>query len=198
MKKLLTLLFVLLLTACGGGNSDSSSMIQTSSKGYSYINDKNLNTLVEKVELTQDNWKEYITIISYENKVVYTDSFGDVTGERMDTYTMLGAKTDQFFCFDSSAAIKLQKKDTGETVVIDLPTYLSDMDPNIAPTNLDDYDCVKIQGTLYFLDLPEEIFVEEEDPRFKRWYHESGGFNLVDINAKYIDYDGEYLEEYLK
>lgn len=204
MKKglvlVMTLIMTLSLLACGGtGDGDSSKLIKEDNQGHPYIADKKMGSIIEKHELTADNWRDYIKLVTYEYTEKTVDAFGDITSEIICTETMIGLEKDRYYCFDSNAAVKLKNKTTGNEAEVELPYLISDPYEVKRIGNLDDYDLVKIQGNVYYLDLPEEVFVNpDNDPRFVRWYHESGGFNFVNIHSKYVDYDGEYLEEYLK
>ena len=68
MKKILVLILALVmmlsLTACGG----------------------------EKIEITTDNWQDYLEIRQEFVTITETDAFGDTTGERVVNYTMLCLK----------------------------------------------------------------------------------------------------------
>ena len=113
MKKILVLILALVmimsLTACGGGD-DSTEIIVTNDDGYSCIKENKMGSIIEKVEITADNWQDYIKIVSFEEKIVSKDVFGDVTSEGSKTIHVLGVETEKIYAFDSTAAIKLKNK----------------------------------------------------------------------------------------
>jgi hypothetical protein len=44
--------------------------------GYIYIKYNRFGELLERVELTKENWQEYINVYPYENTTTETDAFG--------------------------------------------------------------------------------------------------------------------------
>lgn len=94
---------------------------------------------VEIVELTADNWKDYIKVYSYSDKAT--------------THYQLGAGNERYHQFDA-VSIELKHLSTGEVI-----SYEFDFDGvNDIPEdlNLDNYECISIQGYLYFVDVPNE------------------------------------------
>jgi len=204
MKKalvlIMTLIMALMLAACGGaGDGDSSTLIKEDDQGHPYIADKKMGSIIEKHELTADNWRDYIKIVTYKYTEKTVDDFGDVVDETTFSETVIGLDNERYHCLDSAAAIKLKNKTTGNEFTVELPCLASHLLGIERVENLDDYDLVKVQGNVYYLDLPEEVLeIPENSSRFAKWYHESGEFTVVNFHSKYVEYDGEDLEEYLK
>ena len=180
MKKIISLLLVavmcLSLIACGSGetpntndnnntnpseqmNNESTTDTTDSTAGNTEIDDTEteiplividffggpcINYLrfpecVEAVELTTDNWKDYIKVYSYSDKTT--------------TYYQLGAGNERYHQFDG-VSIELKHISTGEVI-----SYKFDFDGEKGvpeDLNLDNYECVSIQGYLYFVDVPNE------------------------------------------
>ena len=163
MKKLLTLLLAavmcLSLVACGGKNSQKnplllyyeSSVLETNV----FINIAKLADILEIVELTTENWKEYIKVYSYSIENVKTNAFGEVVSTETLTYQQLGAGNERYHCFEN-VAIELKHKETGNLISHKFTTAGLHMDKLPKDFNPDDYDCTRIQGKLVFADLPEE------------------------------------------
>ena len=166
MKKLLALLLAavmcLSLAACGGGTTDTqtknpvllyyeSSVLNTNV----FINIDKLADILEIVELTTDNWREYIKVYSYSVETVETDAFGEVTSSETNTYYQLGAGNERYHCFED-VAIEQKNKETGELTIYEFNYAGEDDIPE--DFNLDNYECTRIQGKLVFADLPEESF----------------------------------------
>lgn len=124
--------------------------------GTAYFNRKVLPDLVETVELTTENWREYIKAYSYNIEEVEKDPFGEVTSTQIITRSILGAGNERYHFFDG-VAIELKSKETGELTIYEF-NYNGYEYGTSADFNLDDYECTRIQGNLYFLNFPDEIF----------------------------------------
>ena len=184
MKKALSLVLAvvlcLLLCACGGEeknpqqemtNGDNLSSDSTSTDSVSQdkegliiqipgngdvpvINAMRFEELVEKVELTTENWRDYIDVCSYNVETVCEDAFGEILSTETYTAYELGAKGDKYYNFHNFA-IELKHKTTG-----DLLPDLFAVEGNVS---LDDYECTRIKGTLYLVDIPEEVIMAYPD-----------------------------------
>ncbi len=118
---------------------------------------------LDRVELTVDNWREYLKVYSYDVEVVEKDAFGEITKSEKSTVFRLGHGTERYHCVDST--IELQHKETGE-----ISTY-GNMGLEYvlrSSIDLDEYECTRIKGYLYFIDYPDEV-MEEVLNVFDRW-----------------------------
>lgn len=158
MKKILALLLAAImsisLVACGGRREVVS--------GFEGTPALNLNTVGEhitRVELTVDNWKDYIREYSYDVEIVEKDAFGEITKAEKVTVYRLGYGTERYHCL--SATIELKHKETGEIVLLGktLPSNIVEdiCAVQFEPFNLDEYECTRIKGYMYFIDYPEEV-----------------------------------------
>ena len=187
MKKLLALLLAavmcLSLAACGGGEetpqaNDNNSTEQGEQSGGEMQNDDNASTnemlvvsgtdgtpalngnmvgnYIECVELTVDNWREYLKVYTYDVEVVEKDAFGEITNTEVVEVFCLGYGNNRYHSFE--AIIELQHKETGETLFANMElgyVFLLASDGN-----LDEYECTRIQGNIYFFNFPEEVLEE--------------------------------------
>ena len=117
---------------------------------------------IDRVELTVDNWKDYVKEYSYEVEVIEKDAFGEITKQEKLTVYRLGYGTERYHCL--SATIELKHKETGDIVLLggSLPVN-SAIDINavqLEPFHLDEYECTRIKGYMYFVDYPDEVFEE--------------------------------------
>lgn len=188
MKKILSLLlvFVLCLSLCAcdkddgsidnpgqqiGGNGEQQDgnnseigvpLVVQQGSGSAYINTARLHEIVQTIQLTTENWKDYIRVYSYSYDVVEAerDAFGEVISTKTTPVTgcQIGADNTRFHCFED-VAIELKNKSTNE--VISYPFsyagyWLEE------PIDLSQYECTRIQGVLHFVDLPEEVIIHVE------------------------------------
>ena len=140
------------------------------------INGRRFPELVETVELTMENWADYIdfSFSTYhkENK----DAFGEVISTTAYTSRFISAKTDKYFQFigteEKPAAIELKHKTTGKVLTLGLEgsdfmfsigTYPNVDESFFEENSIDNYDCTRIQGTLYIVDMPEEVLFDTGD-----------------------------------
>ena len=75
------------------------------------------------------------------------------------------------------------------------------------PIDLDDYECTRIKGYLYFIDYPDEVFEEVID-RFDRWSKDRENASIqvtsssmegtwsVDYEAKVVENDSGSFGDY--
>lgn len=137
-----------------GDNTTENPVLLYDSNGKAYFNKKVLPDLVETIELTTENWREYIKAYSYNIEKVEKDAFGEVVSTQIETQYMLGAGNERYHLFDG-VVIELKNKETGELTSYEFYNYGYRMS---ADFNLDNYECTRIQGNLYFLNFPDEIF----------------------------------------
>lgn len=188
MKKficlLLTLVLCLSLCACGkdangnnnanngnGGNNVNTTtttkgeelVIHDAEEGYTFINQNKFWDLVETVEMTVENWADYLEVHSYTEEIVKKDTFGEVVSTESITHYVLGAKGDKCF-YLRQFAIELKDKDTGETKIYENPDGVLTVTEDF---RLDQYECTRIKGTLYLVDVPQEaIWLNAEGQRY--------------------------------
>ncbi len=204
MKKILALLLAavmcLSLVACGvddagnnntetGDNTTENPVLLYDHYGTPYINKMILPDLVETIELTTENWHEYIKAYSYDTETVEKDAFGEIVSTKKNTWYLLGAGNERYHLFNG-VAIELKDKATGELTIykFDFNGYYISAD-----FNLDNYECTRIQGSLYFLNFPDEVFAETVYIGLGEMSGESlgvyaGGFMLeTETNAIFVE-----------
>lgn len=160
MKKitllLLTILLFSLLYACGSeGNSDKSVLKKD---GQNVLNEAALsNCIVEVVELTTENWNEYITPISYTATVEYKDAFGDTQTKEVSR-CVWGAELEQYYRYEG-VVIELTNTETGAKEILDFDSYRTVWDEISVDNHLktENLECTRIKGKVYILSIPEEV-----------------------------------------
>lgn len=124
------------------------------------INCARLKELVSTVELTAENWQDYLEVYTWTREIVEKDAFGEIVSQKTETNHALGAKEGKYFYFQEFA-IELKDKQTGE-----LETYTGTphSQPAVAEDfSLERYECTRIKGTLYLIDIPEEVIMEDSN-----------------------------------
>ena len=176
MKKIIALLIVAIMclsfVACGtitkdnnvdsGDNTniitgeDNAEAVLTEKEGIVCIREDKFSDILERVELTTENWKDYIRYYSYDEKIVYKDDFGEIISTETVAHYCLGAGNERYHQFQD-VVLELKNKETGELTTYNFElfghtnTYDVSMD-----FNLDDYECTRIKGRIYFVDIPME------------------------------------------
>ncbi len=179
MKKFIALLLsvamFLSLVACGNDTAtdaqknedaeeaeeEEEESITIEKDGVVYIRQSKFGELLERVELTTENWKDYIKVYSGVEETIHKDAFGEVVSTESTTFYYIGADNERYHQFQD-AVIELKNKETGELTVYDLAGNGSMLSQSCYVTedfNLDDYECTRIKGRLYFVDLPEEAIL---------------------------------------
>ncbi len=105
-----------------------------------YVNKDKMVETLEIIELTTENWRNYIKVYS-SNDVEYR----------------LGAGDERYHQFSKDFTIELKNKETDEVV-----TYEWSNDYGVgllvsADFDLNNYDCLKVGGSIFFFNLPEEF-----------------------------------------
>ena len=172
MKRIISLflLLAMCLSAAACGQHPGSQAEQEHAKtpagiigrdmhGEPCIKDKKAGKIIEKVELTADNWQDYIEVFSYEETTIERNTFGDVTTEYTLTYHLLGAKTQRYHTFSDDTAIEFIHKVTGERVVYEFHYTGARVEEGF---RLEDYAFSRIMGAIYFLDIPEEVIIRTQ------------------------------------
>ena len=181
MKKALSLTLALVLClslcACGGGSNIGGANTNTTAsqeedivlyneeEGYVFINQKRFSELYTVVELTTENWQDYLEVYSREPTTTETDAFGEIVSQETKTKYAIGAKGGKYF-YTQGLAIELKDKETGELMTRSVINGEQlDVTKDFSLDQL--YECTRIKGTLYLIDLPEETILE--DKYGKRW-----------------------------
>lgn len=135
---------------------------------------------ISRVELTVDNWRDYIKEYTYDVEIVEKDAFDEITNRETVTVYRLGYGTEKYYCL--SATIELKHKETGEILLLggSLASNLAeDIEAvRLEPFNLDAYECTRIKGYMYFVDYPEEVF-EEVLNVYDRQYYERANASIT-------------------
>lgn len=127
--------------------------------GTVYIDVEQFTDLWEVVELTTENWRDYIKVYSFDREKVETDTFGDVVSRETETITVLGAGNERYHYF-KGVAVELKDKETGELTTYEFYGFGKELGE---PLDLERYDCTRIKGQLIFVELPEEAIFEADD-----------------------------------
>ena len=172
MKKLIAWCVVMMLSislvACGSSANNENSIgdrkipagvVGKDLNGEICIKERNAGKIMESVELTAENWQDYLEVFSYEEVQIERDSFGEITSEYRRTVYLLGAKTDRYHGFSHSTAIELFHKETGERTVLEFYHSGAFVD---AEFDLNDYEFSRITGTIFFIDIPEEVVIRTQ------------------------------------
>ena len=210
MKKILALLLAAVMclsfASCGGGKE-----VVSGFDGTPALNMNSVDEHITRVELTVDNWKDYIKEYSYDVEIVKKDAFGEVTEKEKVTVYRLGYGTEKYHCL--SATIELKHKQTGaiillgsslpSNIVVDIHAVQSE------PFNLDEYECTRIKGYMYFVNYSEEVMEEVLNVYDRQNAHRANaeiiissssmeGTWSVDCEAKVIESDSDDWKEYFE
>lgn len=210
MKRLLIMLFItglcLSMVACSSGKK-----VVTGYDGTPALNLDTVNKHITRVELTVDNWRNYIKEYSYDVEIVEKDAFGEIVKAENVTIYRLGYGTEKYYCL--SATIELKHKQTGEIVTFgkNLPTNLvKDICAvQYEPFQLNEYECTRIAGYMYFIDYSEEVMKEVLDIHDRRYAEEANaqiviscsvfeGSWDVDCDAKVIESNTDNWNKYFE
>ena len=181
MRNIILLLLILALALCacsstgqgtepqGSGNTETSAnqgedellVLQNPENGNPYININRFHEILETVELTAENWMDYIEVCSYIFEEIKKDGFGEIVSTEKFTRYELGAKGDRYYNF-RDFAIELKSKTTGKLITLTASndSYRPSVEEDF---RLDDYECTRIKGTLYLVDLPVEAIITKPD-----------------------------------
>ena len=120
-------------------NSDQTSPFVVYYEDRPWFNLIKFKTDVEIIELTVENWKDYIKVCSYDR-------------------CLLGAGKERYHCFES-VVMELKNKETGEVTTFE---FGYDGYSVANDFSLDAYECTKIEGYLYYLNFPEDALAPYE------------------------------------
>lgn len=210
MKRLLIMLFItglcLSMVACSSGKK-----VVTGYDGTPALNLDTVNKHITRVELTVDNWRNYIKEYSYDVEIVEKDAFGEIIKAENVTIYRLGYGTEKYYCL--SATIELKHKQTGEIVTFgeNLPTNIvKDICAvQYEPFQLNEYECTRIAGYMYFIDYSDEVMKEVLDIHDRRYAEEANaqiviscsvfeGIWNVDCDAKVIESNTDNWNKYFE
>lgn len=194
------------MVACSSGKK-----VVTGYDGTPALNLDTVNKHITRVELTVDNWRNYIKEYSYDVEIVEKDAFGEIVKAENVTIYRLGYGTEKYYCL--SATIELKHKQTGEIVTFgkNLPTNLvKDICAvQYEPFQLNEYECTRIAGYMYFIDYSEEVMKEVLDIHDRRYAEEANaqiviscsvfeGSWDVDCDAKVIESNTDNWNKYFE
>lgn len=177
MKKTIVLLLALclLLCACGGPATAPTEattpeteppalVLYNEKEGRNYLNLRRFNEILETVELTPENWLDHVEVYAYTEETYEKNAFGEYELKNSRTVWTLGAKDDQFYHF-KDFAVELKHKESGETLILGASGVgVPEREEELF---LDQYECVRVQGTLYLVDIPAEVIAcNERNIRF--------------------------------
>ena len=135
-------------TTESNNNNTETPLVIRDTDGTAYINVVRCSEIVEEVvELTTENWLDYFKICYFDKPF----GFEDVVYK-------LVANTDRYHGF-VDVVIEFKNKTTGEVETLELEYNGCTVSEDFV---LEDYDCTKIQGYLYFVDFPEETIINSE------------------------------------
>lgn len=144
----------------GGESEIQAPLVIRQGGGTGYINAARLHEIVQTVQLTTENWRDYIRVYAYSYVIVKTEknAFGEVisTEETIVTGCQLGADDTRYHSFEG-VAIELKHKSTNEVISYKFDEGGHKLEEAI---DLSQYECTRIQGILHFVDLPEEVIME--------------------------------------
>lgn len=175
-------------------------LISAGPSGDPCLNAALAGTIIESVELTTENWSNYLTVYNYSFEVVAKDAFGEIVTSETVPATCLGYGTDRYHAID--ATIELKHKETGELVTFQFIGNPFSVDTNFNPN---DYECTRIQGHIYFFDIPEELIVkvDREGTYISNSYFMIGDSSFsttwyLDIEAKVVKVRTSNVDDYLE
>ena len=157
MKKIIALLLVavmcLALVSCENElfNKNSDDIFDPNLDSISKFGDK-----IEKgSDLTLENWSDYLQIKSYNAEINVVENGEDI--KKIETQSAIIASLDKIHTIHNFAMV-LKHKESGETKIID---YSDENNGDIIYVeegfSFDDYDCLDIQGTIYYYNFLNTI-----------------------------------------
>ncbi len=161
MKKLIIITFTLImclsLCSCGDSSQTIADTLVIERDGIKCINRNRFNECLELVKLNPENWNNYIDVIKYTEKIVEKDEFGEVISSEEIVRRVLGANIEHYYCYED-VVIELKNKTTGETIIYSLDPK-GDKIYDYLPSNFNikDYECSRIKGNVYVVNLPNEV-----------------------------------------
>ena len=148
---------------------------------------------IDRIELTVDNWSDYLKVYQYDVVKVEKDAFDEVISTETESVTRLGFGTEQYYCLD--ATIELQHKETGEFI-----TYSGTGHDFVLrdPIDLEEYECTRIKGYLYFFDFTEEV-MDEVLNKYDSWNTNNGNAEIQVTSSGLertwrVDCEGKVIE----
>ena len=128
----------------------------------------------EVVELTVENWKDYIGVFSYTEDVVEKDAFGEVISTQTVEHRIIGVETDRYHRCEE-VVIELKNTETEELIVFQLNgdyrlllenhgNFIANSE-KVKNFDISKYECTRIKGRIYFVTLPEGSIEVIEDEK---------------------------------
>lgn len=184
IRKTLSLILILVISisfvSCGALSGMSSELVIEDDNGNPCINALTFKEIITQIELTSENWQEYVFVYSYE--MPETDSAGDIISDNMVTRYRLGAGTEKYYAFMHGTTLELKKKENEQLKTFDLGTSGVGVEESFS---LDDYEFISITGYLYFIDPPEEVISQDEDGRLEfTVFHSFPSNSEMTVNEK--------------
>ena len=119
--------------------------------GWNFIREELFGTLLDRMELTKENWHEHVKVNHYNIEIEKMLPEGLIVSEGMQDVYLLGPDSEKYYLY-KDAILKLKNKETDEEKEIIL-----DWDVSVQEDfKLEDYECIEISGYLYLMDIPEE------------------------------------------
>lgn len=187
--------------------------IITEYEGEPAINEKRFGELMEVVELTTENWRDYLEIVSYDEEIITKNDFGEIVYEKDEngedihniiTRRVLVVDTDKYYYFNG-VPIEFINKETNESVMFTLVGEGEHLGSDSLLEGLDAYECARVQGNIIIVDLPEEAICSP----LESWGYECG-FQLTNAGRDCTPYrinpythgirqngSGDWVEKYI-
>lgn len=150
----------------GSSNSDSSinsNNLLTKYNGITIIKySKFGKCITDVIELTIDNWQDYLKIITYTEEKVEKDAFGEIISTTQVERTTFGIETENYYRFEE-CVIEFKNTETEALTVFQFDFndgYISDPE-----FDLTDYVCTRVKGKIYIVSIPEKALITD-DPDF--------------------------------
>ena len=214
------LIFSVLVCGCsnnnsqGGNNSNNQSSGSNSQESGSnaeseivtiddnvYLDGESFPNHIKTIEMTKENWKDYLELVREEKTDTHTDAFGEVISTNNYACYYLKIKDiGQFTCGLSSALIEFTDIQSGEVLYFreSVPYYsfslsseagiLIEKQYNTDETRtIDDFECMRIKGEIIFImDIPQEVL--RIDDRGREFFFVRCEVNGRDENWRFDNY----------
>ena len=171
MKKIFAVILVLvvcLTTAACGEHEKDDGVVTSDLDGKPCINGGKIWEITRRTELTVENWRDCLIVHSFERAYEAKDAFGEVVKTGTELCYYLGADVTRYHAFSEDAIIELKNKTTGEVAVHQLATTWVSYGPEdsteaLIVKDLDDYECTRIRGFVYYIDIPESAILPADE-----------------------------------
>lgn len=214
MKKIIALILIVFMclafVAC-----DEDEELENPSDETNEISDKKLLTkyddvtiikyskfgkcIKEVIDLTTENWQDYLKILTYTEEVVEKDAFGEIISKTQVERRVLGIETEDYYRLED-CVVEFKHNQTGEIRLFQF--NYDDGEIENPEFDLKDYICTRIIGKLYIVYIPEEAIILS-DPYFPNSFSIGDrGFRSpyqINLYTHYIYHNGteNWTEKYL-